>query len=33
MRVNNWNWNWNQKKIDIPVFIQELGKYTKKKIN
>jgi len=33
MRVNNWNWKWNQKKIDIPVFIEELAKYIKKKIN
>jgi len=33
MRVNNWKWKWNNKKFDIPVFIEELAKYIKKKIN
>jgi len=33
MTVNNWNWKWNQKKIGIPVLIEELAKYIKKKIN
>jgi len=32
MRINNWNWKWNKKKIDIPLFIEELAKYIKNKI-
>jgi len=34
LRVKKWNWNWDkQKRIDIPVFIKELGKRIKKKFN
>jgi len=34
LNVKNWNWNWNnQKKIAIPVFIKELGKYIKPENN
>jgi len=34
LRVKNWNWNWNnKKKIAVPVFIKELGKYIQKKFH
>jgi len=35
LRVKNWKWNWNnpKKKVAIPVFIKELGKYIQKKVN
>jgi len=34
LRVKKRNWNWNnQKKIAIPVFMKELGKYIQKKLN